>query len=70
MTANAILALSILIITGGNTLAADDCAPALDFEKRRSAGDEVVSLCDACQSKVVNYSPQSSKVVSALEELL
>ena len=29
------------------------CAPALDFEMRRLAGDETVRLCDAYQGKVI-----------------
>ncbi|WP_374237340.1 MULTISPECIES: hypothetical protein [unclassified Thiocapsa] len=29
------------------------CAPALDFEMRRLAGDEAVRLCDAYQGQVI-----------------
>jgi len=35
----AILIALALMISSGNGVAADDCAPALDFEKRRLAGD-------------------------------
>ena len=37
------------------------CAPALDFEKRRLAGDETVRLCDAYQGKVVQVVNTASK---------
>ncbi|MGB5835183.1 MAG: glutathione peroxidase [Thiohalocapsa sp.] len=37
------------------------CAPALDFEKRRLAGDESVRLCDAYQGKVVLIVNTASK---------
>ncbi|MGD8206689.1 MAG: glutathione peroxidase [Thiohalocapsa sp.] len=37
------------------------CAPALDFEKRRLAGDEKVRLCDAYQGKVVLVVNTASK---------
>jgi glutathione peroxidase len=57
----AILALLMVIVTSGNTFAADDCAPALDFEKRRLAGEEVVNLCDAYQGKVLLVVNTASK---------
>lgn len=37
------------------------CAPALDFEVRRLAGDETVRLCDAYQGKVVLMVNTASK---------
>jgi glutathione peroxidase len=37
------------------------CAPALDFEKRRLAGDETVRLCDAYQGKVILVVNTASK---------
>ena len=49
----AIMTLLTLITTRGNALAAEDCAPALDFDKRRLAADEVVNFCEAYQGKVV-----------------
>ncbi len=38
-----------------------DCAPALDFEMRRLAGDESVRLCDAYRGKVVLMVNTASK---------
>lgn len=37
------------------------CAPALDFEKRRLAGDETVRLCEAYQGKVILVVNTASK---------
>lgn len=37
------------------------CAPALDFEKRRLAGDETVKLCDAYRGKVLLVVNTASK---------
>ncbi len=42
-----------------NTVA--NCAPALNFEVRRLAGDETVKLCDAYQGKVVLMVNTASK---------
>jgi glutathione peroxidase len=54
----------LLTLFGGlvmtNTAAAD-CAPALDFEKRRLAGDETVRLCDAYKGKVLLVVNTASK---------
>ncbi|KAA6181894.1 glutathione peroxidase [Thiohalocapsa marina] len=41
--------------------AAANCAPALDFEYRRLAGDETVRLCDAYQGKVILVVNTASK---------
>ena len=41
--------------------AAANCAPALDFELRRLAGDETVHLCDAYQGKVLLLVNTASK---------
>jgi len=41
--------------------AAAECAPALDFELRRLAGDETVRLCDEYQGKVVLMVNTASK---------
>jgi glutathione peroxidase len=57
----AISTLLILMMTGGNTLATEGCAPALDFEKRRLAAGEVVNLCEAYQGKVVLIVNTASK---------
>jgi len=38
-----------------------ECAPALNFEMRRLAGDETVRLCDAYQGKVVLMVNTASK---------
>jgi glutathione peroxidase len=57
------LALTFTLI-GGFTMsanAATDCAPALDFEKRRLAGDETVRLCDAYKGKVLLVVNTASK---------
>jgi hypothetical protein len=43
--------LFLLKMTSGQGVVADTCAPALDFEKRRLATDEVVNLCEAYQGK-------------------
>ena len=53
MKTTAIVTLLILMMISGNALATEDCAPALDFEKRRLAAAEVVNLCEAHQGKVV-----------------
>lgn len=55
-----LLALGFLV-PGGRGVSADDCSPALSFEKRRLAGDEVVSLCDAYKGKVVLVVNTASK---------
>jgi glutathione peroxidase len=49
------------MMTSGNALATEDCAPALDFEKRRLAADEVVNLCEAYPGKVVLIVNTASK---------
>jgi glutathione peroxidase len=41
--------------------ASPDCAPALNFEMRRLAGDETVRLCDAYAGKVVLVVNTASK---------
>jgi len=46
---------------GGDGVAADACPQALDFEKRRLAGDEVVNLCSAYKGKVVLIVNTASK---------
>jgi glutathione peroxidase len=54
----------LLALIGGlamSTTAAATCAPALDFEMRRLAGDESVRLCDAYQGKVVLMVNTASK---------
>jgi len=55
----------ILLLIGGLSLmtetAAANCAKALDFEKRRLAGDETVRLCDAYQGKVILVVNTASK---------
>ena len=61
MNLTAILTLLMLMIASGKGVAANDCAPALDFEKRRLAADEVVNLCDAYQGKVVLVVNTASK---------
>ncbi|MBK1705630.1 glutathione peroxidase [Halochromatium glycolicum] len=56
--------LALLTLIGGMTMAdpaAAACAPALDFELRRLAGDETVRLCDAYQGKVVLMVNTASK---------
>ena len=57
--------LPLLALTGilhGSDAAADDtCAPALDFEHRRLAADEVVRLCDVYQGKVILVVNTASK---------
>jgi glutathione peroxidase len=56
----------LLLLIGGlslmtETAAAANCAKALDFEKRRLAGDETVRLCDAYQGKVILVVNTASK---------
>jgi glutathione peroxidase len=54
----------LLALFGGlvmSTAAAATCAPALDFEVRRLAGDETVRLCDAYGGKVVLMVNTASK---------
>ncbi|NBC49433.1 MAG: redoxin domain-containing protein [Gammaproteobacteria bacterium] len=56
--------LALLTLIGGMTMAdpaTAACAPALDFELRRLAGDETVRLCDAYQGKVVLMVNTASK---------
>ena len=58
--------LSTLLALGGlaygsGAQAAGQCAPALDFAKRRLAGDEVVRLCDAYQGQVILVVNTASK---------
>lgn len=57
-----VFALPILlgVLTMSDTAAAE-CAPALDFELRRLAGDETVRLCDEYQGKVVLMVNTASK---------
>jgi glutathione peroxidase len=55
-----LLALGFLV-AGGKGVFADECPPALSFEKRRLAGDEVVRLCDAYRGKVVLIVNTASK---------
>jgi glutathione peroxidase len=53
-----------LLLIGGLTMtdtATATCAPALDFEKRRLAGDETVRLCDAYKGKVLLIVNTASK---------
>lgn len=54
-----------LVIAGltlmGNAAAQDDCAPALDFQKRPLAGETPVRLCDAFRNKVVLIVNTASK---------
>jgi glutathione peroxidase len=57
----AILMPLLVMIASGNGVAAENCAPALDFEKRRLAADEVVNLCKAYQGKVVLIVNTASK---------
>jgi len=57
----AVLTLLILMTTSGTAFATEECAPALDFEKRRLAADEVVNLCEAYQGKVVLIVNTASK---------
>jgi glutathione peroxidase len=55
---------SLTLLIGGLTMsnqATATCAPALDFEMRRLAGDETVKLCDAYQGKVVLMVNTASK---------
>jgi glutathione peroxidase len=57
-----VFALPILlgVLTMSDSVAAE-CAPALDFELRRLAGDETVHLCDEYQGKVVLMVNTASK---------
>jgi len=53
-----------IILLGGLVMSANTsaaCAPALDFEMRRLAGEESVRLCDAYQGKVVLMVNTASK---------
>lgn len=61
MKTSAVLTVLTLIIVSSNSVAAGPCAPALNFEKRRLAADEVVNLCDAYQGKVVLIVNTASK---------
>ena len=61
MKTTTVLTLLMLMLTSGNGVAADACAPALDFGKRRLAGDEVVNLCEAYQGKVILIVNTASK---------
>jgi glutathione peroxidase len=57
-------ALLLITLLGGSIMtnqAAANCAPALDFELRRLAGDETVHLCDAYQGKVLLMVNTASK---------
>jgi glutathione peroxidase len=54
----------ILLLLGGLLMtdsATADCAPTLNFEKRRLAGDETVNLCEAYQGKVLLVVNTASK---------
>jgi glutathione peroxidase len=56
--------LVLLTLLGGLLMtdtATAACAPALDFEKRRLAGDETVRLCDAYRGKVLLVVNTASK---------
>jgi glutathione peroxidase len=54
--------IALLAIGWSNIGAATEgCAPALDFEKRRLAGDERVSLCAEYQGKVIMIVNTASK---------
>ena len=55
---------ALLLLLGGFIMASNAaaaCAPALDFEVRRLAGDEKVRLCEAYQGKVVLIVNTASK---------
>ena len=55
---------NLILIAGGLMMTANataGCAPALDFEKRRLAGDETVRLCDAYQGQVILVVNTASK---------
>jgi glutathione peroxidase len=54
-----LIALGALASTG--VAAEETCAPALDFQKRRLAGDEVVRLCEAYQGQVILVVNTASK---------
>ena len=62
-TITTLLALGFLSL-GGSGVYADDCSAPLSFDKRRLAGDEVVDYYTSVTS------PESEKVVSAIEKLL
>lgn len=49
------------ILNGSEVSAAADCPPALDFEKRRLAGDKLVRLCDAYRGQVLLVVNTASK---------
>jgi glutathione peroxidase len=49
------------LLHGADAAASEPCAPALDFEHRRLAGDESVRLCDAYQGKVILVVNTASK---------
>lgn len=59
-TMAALLALGGLVYVSGGA-AAQGCAPALDFEMRRLAGEETVRLCEAYQGQVVLVVNTASK---------
>jgi glutathione peroxidase len=63
MTPTRLLLLTLTLIGGFlmTDSATADCAPALDFEKRRLAGDETVRLCDAYAGKVLLVVNTASK---------
>ncbi|MEA3276415.1 MAG: glutathione peroxidase [Pseudomonadota bacterium] len=61
MKAIATLFVMGVVASGGEEVAAEDCAPALDFEKRRLADDEVIHLCDAYRGRVVLIVNTASK---------
>jgi glutathione peroxidase len=55
---------ALILLIGGLVMSSNGaaaCAPALDFEVRRLAGDEKVRLCDAYQGKVVLVVNTASK---------
>jgi glutathione peroxidase len=56
-----ILLLPLIGGLGMTNTATANCPPALDFEKRRLAGDETVRLCDAYRGKVVLVVNTASK---------
>lgn len=59
-TITTLLALGALSL-GNDGLAARDCTPLLDFEKRRLASDETVNLCEAYRGQVVLVVNTASK---------
>jgi glutathione peroxidase len=55
---------NLFLLVGGLLMSANataGCAPTLDFEKRRLAGDETVRLCDAYQGQVILVVNTASK---------